>query len=586
MGGRSLKLFVASMMAMALVASACASKKAASPGSTGAIDTNGGIVYSLDQEPTNYNVLTSDGNEFDMQAIIGRVWPTVFNVDVNAKPFLDTTLMDSVTLTSTSPQVVVYQINHKAVWQDGVPFNADDFVYNWQAQSGLPQYTDAGGVAFDAASNAGYRQIKEITYSPDRYTVTATYSTPFADWRSLFGPMAPAHIMSKIGWNKGLLAANVNKDTMISAGPFMFSSYTAGKDFILKRNPTYWATPSNLATVDFRFITDSSQVEPALANNEINASYPQPQLDLVNQLKTVPNVKLDERPGLAYEHLDFNESNPFLADVNLRKAIAMAIDRNDLIAKTVGQFASGIVPDNNHIYVPGQPEYRDNSAGPVTGTGTATATASATPSASAGPYDKANLDGAKALLTGNGYTIGGTPPVLKNKAGKVVTLRIASTQGNKLRNSEEAYVINALAPLGITVTEKDTTGLGKTLSSQDFDMIIFAWIDTPYPSGNDPIFQTQVKDKTGTVTAGGQNYDSFSSPAADALIKQADVELDHNKQADLYNQVDALLWKDMITLPLFQKPTLLVYQTKYKSMVNNITNVGPSFNMDQWALTK
>jgi len=282
MGGRSLKLFVASMMVLALVASACASKKAAAPGSTGTVDTNGGIVYSLDQEPTNFNVLTSDGNEFDMQAIIGRMWPTVFNVDANAKPFLDTTLMDSVTLTSTSPQVVVYQINHKAVWQDGVPFNADDFVYNWQAQSGLPQYTDVGGVAFDAASNAGYRQIKAITFSPDKFTVTTTYSTPFADWRSLFSPMVPAHIMSKIGWDKGLLAANVNKDTMISAGPLMFSSYTAGKDFILKRNPTYWGTPSNLATVDFRFITDSSQVEPALANNEINASYPQPQLDLVN----------------------------------------------------------------------------------------------------------------------------------------------------------------------------------------------------------------------------------------------------------------------------------------------------------------
>ena len=54
----------------------------------------------------------------------------------------------------------------------------------------------------------------------------------------------------------------------------------------------------------------------------------------------------------------------------------------------------------------------------------------------------------------------------------------------------------------------------------------------------------------------------------------------------LVGQVDVLLWKDMITLPLFQKPTLLVYQTKYKNMVNNITSVGPSYSMDQWALTK
>jgi len=54
----------------------------------------------------------------------------------------------------------------------------------------------------------------------------------------------------------------------------------------------------------------------------------------------------------------------------------------------------------------------------------------------------------------------------------------------------------------------------------------------------------------------------------------------------LYNQADAILWKDMVTLPLFQKPTLLVYQSRYRNMVNNITQVGPSFNMDQWALTK
>jgi peptide/nickel transport system substrate-binding protein len=579
MVGRSSKLFVASVMAVALVAVACA-KKTTTPAATGGIDTNGGIVYSLDQEGTNFNVLTSDGNNFNVQAIVGRVLPSVFHADPTANVFLDKDLMDSVTLTSTSPQTVVYKINPKAKWQDGVPFNADDFVYSYQAQSGLPQYTDVGGVAYDAASNTGYNQIASVTASPDKFTVTTTYATPFADWRSLFATMPPAHIMKTAGWNKAWLAANINAQNFLSAGPFEFKSYTQGKDFILQRNPTYWAAPSNLATVDFRFITDSSQVEPALANNEINASYPQPQLDLVNQLKSVQNVKLEEKPGLQYEHLDFNEANPFLADINLRKAIAMSIDRTDLIAKTVGQFATGIVPDNNHIYVPGQPQYRDNSAGPVTSTATGAATTSAIPAASPGPYDKVNLEGAKALLTSNGYTITGTPPVLKNKAGKVVTLRITSTQGNKLRNSEEAFVINALAPLGITVTEKDTTGLGKTLSSHDFDLFIFAWVDTPYPSGNDSIFQTTTK------STGGQNYDGYSDKTVDSLVTQADVALDPAKQTDLYNQVDALLWKDMATLPLFQKPTLLVYQTKYKNLQNNITSEGPSYNMEQWALSK
>ncbi len=567
MGGRSPKLFVASMIAVALVAAACA-KKTATPAASGGTDPNGGIVYSLDQEGTNFNPLTSDGNSFDVVQVMDRIWPTVFHNSADAKPYLDTELMQDVTLTATTPQTVVYKINPKAKWQDGVAFNADDFIYNYQAQSGLPQYTDVGGIPFDAASNTGYSQIASITASPDKFTVTTTYSTPFADWKSLFSTMAPQHIMSKIGWNKGILAANVNPQTVISAGPFELKSYTAGKDWIVQRNPNYWGTAAGLATVDFRFIPDSSQVEPALANNEINASYPQPQLDLVNQLKQVQNVKLDERPALFYEHLDFNEANPFLADVNLRKAIAMSIDRTDLIAKTVGQFATGIVPDNNRIYVPNQPQYRDNSSGSTTAT------------VSPGPYDKANPDGAKKLLTDNGYTITGTPPVLKTKAGKAVTLKITSTQGNKLRNSEEAYVINALAPLGIAVTEKDTTGLGKTLSSHDFDMIIFGWVDTPYASGNDSIFQTVTK------STGGQNYDSYSNKAVDALIAKADVDLDPAKQTDYYNQVDAILWNDMVTLPLFQKPTLLVYQNKYKNMVNNITSEGPVYNMEQWALSK
>ena len=92
--------------------------------------------------------------------------------------------------------------------------------------------------------------------------------------------------------------------------------------------------------------------------------------------------------------------------------------------------------------------------------------------------------------------------------------------------------------------------------------------------------------QTKTRSTGAQNYDSYANRTVDALIGLAGIELDHARQTSLYNQADAILWKDMATLPLFQKPTLLVYQTKYKNMVNNITNVGPSFNMDQWALTK
>lgn len=552
---------------LAVVAGACSSSKSTSSSATGGgptttaaagkLNPDGTITYSLDQEATNFNVLTSDGNNFDLQQMVDRVWPTVFIPQPDATVALDKDLMVSVTQTNTSPQTIVYVINPNAVWSDGTPISADDFIYNYQAQSGLPQYKDIDGKPYSPAGTTGYSQIQSITGSPDGKTVTVVFKTPFPDWKSLFGPLAPAHVMRKIGFNTGLLATKVSPTTMISGGPFMLQSYAQGKDFIEARNPKYWGRPANLATVDYRFITDSSQIEPALANNEINASYPQPQLDLVNQLKSVPNLKQDERPGLGFEHLDFNQANPFLADVNLRKAIAMSIDRAGLIARTAGQFSPGLKPDENRFYVPSQPEYKDTSGG---------------------AYDKADVAGAKTLLTSHGYTLSGTT---LTKAGKPVTLRITSTQGNALRQSEEQVVVNDLAQIGIKVNEVDTTHLGKTLASGDFDMIIFEWVETPFASGNDATYQTQSAD--GSI--GGSNYDKYSDPKVDALIAKADNALDPAQQASYYNQADALIWQDMATLPLFQKPTLLVYQNKYVNLVNNITSYGPPYNQDAWGVS-
>ena len=51
------------------------------------------------------------------------------------------------------------------MWSDGTPITADDFIYNWQAQSGNPAYTDVGGKPYDDASTAGYNQIASVVGS-------------------------------------------------------------------------------------------------------------------------------------------------------------------------------------------------------------------------------------------------------------------------------------------------------------------------------------------------------------------------------------------------------------------------------------
>ena len=567
----------ASAVGLALVMAACGSSGSKSNNATATTtapaaksNPNGTFTLEIDQEPQTWNDLSSDGNEEAAINIEDRIWPSVFHTLPDYSVKLDSTFMVSATQTSTSPQTIVYKINPKATWSDGTPVTADDFLYNYEAQSGLPQYKDADGKAFNPASTTGYSQIQSIdgngkaagpkptaTPGSDPYTVTAVFSTPFPDWQSLFAPMTPAHIAQKVGFNDGFTDP-VNQ--LVSAGPFMVQSYSKGTSITLVRNPKYWGDPAGLASVTFRFLTDSSAIVPALQNGEINGGILTPQLDLVNNIKNnlAGQDTLEVKDGLEYEHLDFNQTNPWLKDPAIRQAISLAVDRNQLIAKTVGGFDPNAKPLNSHVFVPGQQGYTDNSGG---------------------LYNSADVQKAQQVLTAAGYTLtgSGTSAVL-TKGGKPVTLRISSTQGNALRASEEQFVINAIAPLGIKATEADVASLGKTLGSGNFDMIIFAWVDTPFISGNDAIFQT-ANSNTG---AGGSNYDNYSNPKVDALISQADNTLDQTQRLALYNQVDQLLWQDNYNLPLFQRSTAVVYQNKFQGFHVNATAEGPTWNQETW----
>src|SRR5699024_1977294 len=119
----------------------------------------------------------------------------------------------------------------------------------------------------------------------------------------------------------------------------------------------------------FRIITDTTQMVTALKNGEVQAIRPTPTLDLVKAVKELNGFNHHIGSGLQWEHLDFNLKNPLLSDDVLRNALFTAIDRKQIIAKTIGQFVPGAKPLNNHVFVPGQKGYQDNVTPPGHGTG-------------------------------------------------------------------------------------------------------------------------------------------------------------------------------------------------------------------------
>ena len=113
--------------------------------------------------PTTLNDHTVAGDTPAGRMLASAVWAQVFRVGPGLTPQLDTNVVDSAEVVSLQPQTVVYQIDPRAVWSDGVPISADDFAYAWQSQKGGA--IDVDGSPDSVASTLGYRDIDSLTGS-------------------------------------------------------------------------------------------------------------------------------------------------------------------------------------------------------------------------------------------------------------------------------------------------------------------------------------------------------------------------------------------------------------------------------------
>jgi len=553
----------------ALVLAGCGSSGSSSGGGSG-IKNGGSITYALDEDVAGFNINMANDSQFVLAEMLDQVWPSVYVTQPNATVALNTALVTSAKVTSNSPQTVVYQINPKAVWSDGTPINAADFIYAWQSQSGNPKYKDVGGKAYLPASTSGYSQIKSVTGTNNDKTVTVVFAKPFADWQSLFSEMTPAHIGQKVGFNNGF--QTFGPSMQVSGGPFEIQSYTKGEDLVEVPNPKYWGTKAHLSKIIYRFILDDNQDAPAIQSNEVQIVNPViASVGYATSIKAIQNFTAQVTPGLEFQHFDFNEANPYLAKLNVREAIALGTNRQQMIQRIVAPIFSTVNPAsaskavvlNNRIYMPIQPQYSDTSA-------------------SMGTFDPTK---AKQLLTSTGMKMGSDgymQPTFGPKKGKDLTFSVSTTSGVPVRQQIEELFQADMKAIGIKINIQNydaNTLFGTVGPKSEFDIIEFAWVGSPFESGNQSIYCSY----TNTAVC-GENWDHFADKKVDSLFNQALTNLNPTADAALYNQIDAQLWKDMATLPLFENPVYYGWSTKYANIIPNASSVGIPWNAQDWAL--
>lgn len=546
-----------------LVAAGCGSHASSSGGASKA-RSGGTLTFALDEGLSGLNSL-ENGDVLDvLTEVMDQTLPRVFVTQPDLQEALNTEVVTSATVVKTDPQTIVYQINPKAVWSDGVPINAADFIYNWQVQSGNPAFKDVGGKPFQPAATTGYNQIASVTGSHNGKTVTVIMSKPFGDWKWLFSqssPLIPAHIAKKVGFDNGF--QKFGPAVRVSGGPYELQSYAPGKELVEVRNPHYWGPAGKLNRIVYRFITDDSQQPAAVRSGEVNMVNPVlASIPYLHSLKSIPGFTVSVQPSLEFQHIDFNEADPYLALAGVRHAIAYGTNRPQMISKIVTPISGGIGPLNSHVFMPTQAGYADESSG-------------------YGDFDPAR---AERLLRQAGMTMGSDGyfhPGFGPEKGQDFTLAISTTSGEQVRSEIEQLFQANMKAIGVKITIRNysaDTLFGTIAPEGKFQIVEFAWVDVPFPSENEAPYCSY----TGANCA--INWDHYSDPKVDALFNRAAVIVNPAQAAVLYNQADRLLWSDMVTLPLFQDPELFGWSSKYTGVIPNTSNLGIPWDANDWAM--
>ena len=516
--------------------------------------TGGSTTVELDQSWSGLNPNTPAGAASSTPTLLSSVLPSAYVINPKLIPEVNADLLSSVETISPSPLTIQYVINPKAVWSDGVPVTADDFIYAWQSQKG--DGADSNQPPDLVASTLGYRDVQSVVPSDNGKTVTVTFSTPFTDWRLLFDHMVPAHIAREVGWNHGFDTFNPALD--ISAGPMIVQSVSPSGQAVLVRNPRWWGTPAVLHKVTVDVASTPASWASQVGKGDRTATQPLTfDLTSLDTVSSMPNTQSTIKPSLRLLDLAFNVTSPQMSRVAVRQAVAHAIDRTDLLNRSVGSIEPDLVVSEDHLATQSQSSY--------------------TPSSAAGEYTTRDPVTTDRLLRSLGYRQDAAGQYV-DATGAPLTLRMAVQADDPWTIGLAAQITAQLHQVGITVVTVPVSGTA-SLATTSYDMALVTQLSSPFQT----VTASWYSNTQGPVGSDdNEDWSNFDDPQVDQLFAQAAQALNPVTGETVYDQIDDQLWDQMVSLPLFVEPGFEANGVQLANVEYNPSTDGILWNMALW----
>lgn len=463
-----------------------ASSESAAESTSGAKDT---LVVALQQDIVSFD--PAFAYDHTTNQVVDQVCESLlkFTADGGLEPMLasDWEAVDSTTY--------VYQIRDDINFSDGNPMTMDDVLFSVQ------RHMDA-----EVASNMAwfYDSVESIEQTGD-WEMTVKLAQPDAAWQYAFATTAGCIIEKAY--------AEENADTLggpgvavIGTGPYVYDNWVTGNEITLKSNENYWdssVTPQ-IKNIDFQIINDETTLVTALKNEQVDFAL-EPPTEMLSELKSAGNLAISDIGSWSCLHMAINCQSEYFSDVNVRLAVAYALDKDGLynsILSEDGEEAINSIPFGSALYGAASDswsKYAETAFDP-----------------------KGDLEKAKEYMAKSSYPDGFDC--------------VLYVKNSSVRSSCALYVQSALKEIGINVDVEVVDGSEMSNyqfgTSRDYDLLVINW-EADYPDAAANIYPLFYSQNAGE---GGANASCYSNAEVDELLQKENASVDLEERTELLQQ--------------------------------------------------
>jgi peptide/nickel transport system substrate-binding protein len=533
-------LFAAAAVVLAAIATVPAAVSTATAAAAGTSSNGPTLRVDAQTSFSTFNPFTAyfDG---DLE-VIEAIYPQLLGSDDNGNPvpYLATkwtTTADHLTWTFT--------LRPGLKWTDGQPLTASDVAWTYN----LIMHNSTAGTA----DGSLVQNFASVT-APNPTTVVIKTVKPQANLPYVVAgptgiPIVPEHVWASQVKNLGSYR-NQGPYPVVGYGPWILTGYVNNQYATLTANKDFYAGPPAYKTLIIQYYANSDAAVAALrtgALDEIgdgNLTATQ-----FNALKGVKGVSLYPSTSNAWTAIEvntgartkpgkqFGDGNPLLKDPVIRKAIALAINRKELVSKILDGLG---VPGGGYL-PPAFPQWSwDPPAGQDQG------------------YNPAE---ANKILNAAGYKMGPGGVRVDPKTKKPLSFRFGIHSDESSDQQLAPYIVEWLAAVGIklTVQSMSFTQLNSVLPKGNWDLLMDGWA-----TGTDPSYLFSIQtcgDLPDSVNTTGNTDAFFCDPAFDKLYNTQSTEFNLAQRKQTIGQMQSLLYNANVDIILYYPDILDAVRT-------------------------